>query len=654
MTDVGGSSLRHLDVATVESQARAESRNRERVVPLVSLYRWWARRTDAVTGALLDAYTVDHPGRLHVADPFAGGGASALAALRRGHRVYAQDINPWAAKGLGLLLNMPDPSAVEVVTRQLTGRVPTLLQGAYATYLSDGTPAQVAHTLRVAVADCGNCGDAQRLFPHALVSLTIRRDCGGDQKPAWLVCRRGHLWLADNSTQFRPCPICDDLVNPTASYTPNRRVTCSNCGSEKSLAERLNRGSRWEPILVERVADRRRELGLPTDQERCLADDTKWKPSRPLGLIPADGIETRVLHSHGFHRWEDLYPARQRVLLERLLDAAASSGPPGAGRDAVVLAVTGATEMAGLISRWDRYYLKSYEGMAGHRFNLTTLAAEPHVWGTGGGRGTIQRRLAALARSSQWWAQSDRQPQRHRGRRPNVVCADSRTMNLGDRSVDLILTDPPYHDDVQYGELSLPLRAWAGLPTESLDGETVALAGDRGEYRRLLTQVLQEAARVLTRDGHLVLTYANRSPSAWIDCLAALQAAGFRTVGALTVHAENETDSAKRDRRACSRDLVLDLVADGGRRRKRGEVMPPWASPSLLDASDDERGFLAAVALHALRVGTLEPGWEEHALRSLTSHPFAQPVADVGAESDVHAISSDMPTLASQLDRSSA
>lgn len=625
MTDPAGcSSLRHLDVARVEAHARAESRNRERVVPLVSLYRWWARRTDAVTGALLDAYAVDHPGRLHVADPFAGGGAVALAALRRGHRVYAQDINPWAAGGLRLLLGMPSPDEVGGAVRELTEQVPQLLGDAYASRLSDGTPAQVAHTLRVAVGACPDCGQDQRLFPHALVSLTVRRDCGGDRKPAWLACRRGHLWLAPEATWARPCPTCSEEVDPSAGYTTGRRVTCTRCGAARALAEFLGTDPRWEPVLVERVAGRRRELSQPSQEEATRASDSEWSPSRSLGAVPTEGVETRVLRVHGFHRWEDLYPARQRVLLERLLTAAGSSGSPGSGRDAVVLAVTGATEMAGLVSRWDRYYLKSYEGMAAHRFSVTTLAAEPHVWGAGGGRGTIQRRLFSLSRSAQWWANSGPQ-RRYRGRRPAVVCADSRNMALGDRTVDLVLTDPPYHDDVQYGELSLPLRAWAGQSVEPLAGETVAAAGDEGQYRRLLTGVLQEAARVLTRDGHLVLTYANRSPAAWVDCLAALQAAGFRAVGAITVHAENETDSAKRGRRACSRDLVLDLVADAGRRRRAAERQPAWWASSLLTPSDDERGFLAAVARYALQVGALREGWEPDALSTLSSHPFALP-----------------------------
>ena len=47
------------------------------------------------------------------------------------------------------------------------------------------------------------------------------------------------------------------------------------------------------------------------------------------------------------------------------------------------MAVLGTAEMAGLLSRWDRYYLKSYESMASHRFNFTTLAVEPNVIGVG-------------------------------------------------------------------------------------------------------------------------------------------------------------------------------------------------------------------------------------------------------------------------------
>ncbi len=106
------SPLRHLDPTDINVRVRREVRNREVHMPPVSTYRWWARRTESVNGAIIDAVNRDHPGRLVVSDPFAGGGVIPLAAVIRGHRVYARDINPWAATGLSAMLSLPDAEAL--------------------------------------------------------------------------------------------------------------------------------------------------------------------------------------------------------------------------------------------------------------------------------------------------------------------------------------------------------------------------------------------------------------------------------------------------------------------------------------------------------------------------------------------------------------
>jgi putative DNA methylase len=70
-------------------------------------------------------------------------------------------------------------------------------------------------------------------------------------------------------------------------------------------------------------------------------------------------------------------------------------------------------------------------------------------------------------------------------------------MVLANNSVDVALTDPPYHDDVQYGELSLPLRAWAQLSTAHRAGEA-SVNPSRGEeegeddYQALLAAIFTE------------------------------------------------------------------------------------------------------------------------------------------------------------------
>src|SRR5205823_3439193 len=148
------SPLRHLDTAAISASARREARNREVHLPPVSTYRWWARRTEAVNGALIDAVSVDQPGQLVVSDPFAGGGVIPLAAVMRGHRVYAQDLSPWATAGLAAMLALPDPDALRAGVAALTQRVLPEAAAAYGTVLSDGSPGQVSHTFRVAVAPC--------------------------------------------------------------------------------------------------------------------------------------------------------------------------------------------------------------------------------------------------------------------------------------------------------------------------------------------------------------------------------------------------------------------------------------------------------------------------------------------------------------------
>ena len=186
------SPLRHLDAEAVSALVRREVRNREVHLPPVSTYRWWARRTEAVNGSIIDAVSADRPGRMVVSDPFAGGGVIPLAAVMRGHSVYAQDLNPWAATGLASMLALPNPEALRDGIAALTQRVLASAQAAYGTVLTDGTPGLVTHTFRVAVAPCTHCGTRQRIFPHALVSLTSRVE--RNLPEAFLACPNGHLF----------------------------------------------------------------------------------------------------------------------------------------------------------------------------------------------------------------------------------------------------------------------------------------------------------------------------------------------------------------------------------------------------------------------------------------------------------------------------
>lgn len=566
----GASPLRHLDAAAISEAARRESRARERRVPPVSTYRWWARRTEAVTGGVLDAITADAPGRrLLVVDPFAGGGAVALSAAVRGHRVYAQDINPWAAAGLATMLSLPPRQALLEAADALHQQCRPLLERAYATRTPAGEDAAVAHTIRVAAGRCLECHTRWRLYPHALVSRRDRVDGATSSDDAWLACPYGHLF-AGHASAPAPCPVCRLRVAPEDRYTAGRVFRC-DCGASAPLREIAQRGLEWDPVLVERVAHGCRDLSPPTEGEVRQATEG-WFPDRDLGAIPV-GVETRALHNFGYRRWQDCYPPRQQTVLDRVLRAAEALPAHEDVRAALRLAVLGSAEMAGYLSRWERRYLKAYEAMSSHRFSLTTLVCEPNVWGAGlHGRGTVRRRVEALARASEWLrahagaltVDGPVSAQRRRGRMPahvdiRVARGSSHRMLLPAHSADIVWTDPPYHDDVHYADLSELFRAWDGT-AEVLTDEAVATALDDGDYERLLTWVFEECRRVLKPDGRLLLSYSNREPRAWAALFAALAAAEFRGCGYEVVHADNDADHAKRGVRACTMDVILDLV----------------------------------------------------------------------------------------------
>src|SRR4029077_6026647 len=169
-----------------------------------------------------------------------------------------------------------------------------------------------------------------------------------------------------------------------------------------------------------------------------------------------------------------------------------------------------------------------------------------------------------------------------------VVQGSSTRQLLPNDSIDLVLTDPPYFDDVQYAELGGLFLVWAqtvGLIAKNihvdLRSEAVpnAVRGVTAErYRHLLTAVLRETRRTLRPSGRMVLTFHNTDGQAWWALARALGNAGFFVSALAVAHAENETDHSKRGRRAFSHDLILECRTS------------PIAEHDIVIASDSRDG----------------------------------------------------------------
>jgi len=568
---------------TVSRRAQREQRSRERHTPSVSVYRWWARRPHAVIGAILDAACAEYGPRFRLADPFSGGATVAVEGARRRLPTYAQDLHPWAVTGLRMIVEPVDVAALDAATTLLASWLEPLARKLYEGPCSThGRGAETLHAFWVRHAACPSCHDRAYLFPYSLVTLASRKS---DETHGYFGCRAcGRIMRSALKAKARRCRCGHRLADAARPLVPNRELRCPHCRT--TFAPYRTR-TRWQLVLVQRrCRNDGRSLvhyDAPTPRDRaCARRCAEDVPASLAARIPA-GVETAVLRRGGFRSWRDLYVPRQ---LELLLAGARIAHElkldPGV-RDRLLLAICGAGEMAGRLSRWDRYYPKAFEVLANHRYALVGLACETNPFASAG-RGTLPRRLKALVRAARWISASG--PHRvvscsTRRRAPvsfrsglALVRGSSEHQLLPARSIDLVLTDPPYFDDVQYSELASIFLAWAHatnlIPMDiRVDAEREAVPNrirgtDADDYERLLTRIFGETRRVLRPAGAMVLTFHNTKLPAWIAFARALYAADFSVRALAVVRSENETDHAKRGRRGFTKDLVLECVPGRG------------------------------------------------------------------------------------------
>jgi putative DNA methylase len=572
--------LPRLDWETIDARVRRQQRNREIHTPPISLFRWWARRPHALIGAILDAaQDLSGPPPV-VSDPFSGGGTVAVEAARRGLDIYAQDLHPWAITGLRSALDELDADELAEAADLLLAGLRDDRARLYGTSCRDhGEGSEVLTTLWVRYVSCSSCREHVFLYPYSYVTRASR---AADERWGWWGCAAcGGATRSLLTTRERRCASCRRrLGDATHALLRDRRAHCPRreCGHE---FDALRLPARWQVALVQRQCRAGNALAVhfdrPSDTEFQQAQVDALDTCGSLREAIPDGLETTVLHRAGFADWAALYPSRQLESL--LLAARAIDALPYSARikNRLRLALCGAAEMAGHVSRWDRYYPKAYEATANHRFAVTGLSAEVNLLADRG-RGVLKRRFAASVKTARWRAEhipSDL-PIRRRSAAAarldvsGVLLANgsSRRQLTKDASVDLVLTDPPYFDDVQYGELAALFLTWAravGLIARSveLDLSTEAVANTRRgtgveHYRQLLTAILRETRRSLAPRGRVIVTFHNTDIRAWWALGRALYGAELGIRALAVAQAENDADHSKRGRRGFMRDLVIE------------------------------------------------------------------------------------------------
>ena len=143
-----------------------------------------------------------------------------------------------------------------------------------------------------------------------------------------------------------------------------------------------------------------------------------------------------------------------------------------------------------------------------------------------------------------------------------------------DKKFDLIITDPPYGWDVQYGELSDLFYVWiyrcvkkyfVELPNISPLKEDFCVSLCRFENKKLAFSFFEKGFeksflsmnKALKNDGLLVVFFAHSGIDAWNTLLESIRNAKFRIGSSYAIHTESDTNPLSRNKSSFMSSIIV-------------------------------------------------------------------------------------------------
>lgn len=147
---------------------------------------------------------------------------------------------------------------------------------------------------------------------------------------------------------------------------------------------------------------------------------------------------------------------------------------------------------------------------------------------------------------------------------------------LADSTVDLICMDPPYYDNVQYGELSDYFYVWQKRTLSDLypelftrrlvDKSVEAVANPARDgsakaaklaYEQMMEQIFAECRRVLKDDGLMTLMFTHKTQEAWEALTHSLIEAGWTITASFPVESEAAESIHQKNMAAAASSIFL-------------------------------------------------------------------------------------------------
>ena len=577
------------DVAEVESWRKEINR------PIYHIHKWWAQRLGTVFRAIvLGALTPSgtnvldtfyRPVRLRdrvVFDPFMGSGTTLGEALKLGARAIGRDINPVAYFLVRNALAIHDRKSILETFQGIQRDVAEIIKAYYKTEVDDATQADVLYFFWVKQLDCPECAASIDLFSSRVFARHAYPKRHPESQATCPSC--GEVNPVGHDAQEATCSHCSYAYNPQEGPARGQKATCPKCSHSFQIAKTIretnappahrlyaklvllpNGGKRY---VAANEADRK----LYEKAAKTLADRADAYPV--VAIEP--GYNTNQALGYNYRYWHEMFNDRQllclSILAERIREV-----PDPALKELLTCLFSGALEFNNLFTSYKGEGTGAVRHMfAHHILKPERVPLEANLWGTPKSSGSFMTMFEGRIRRALDYSDDPFEirladgPGRkatkkvyglseplgfdiaadyaafEQGQRVHLSCGDSSQTDLADGSVDAVISDPPFFDNVHYSQLADFFHVWqrhilgdeGPRRSQTTRSEAEVHSADAAAFTARLSGVWAEAHRVLVDDGVLAFTYHHSRKEGWHSVLHALMDAGFGIAAAHPIKAE--------------------------------------------------------------------------------------------------------------------
>ena len=542
-----------------------------------------------------------------VVDPFAGGGAMPLEALRLGCETFASDLNPVACLILKVMLeDIPrhGPGLAEELRRagtEIKEKAERELADLYPADPDGATPIAYlwARTVRCEAPDCGAeiplmrsmwlCGRPNR---KRALRPTVTCPTSGPPQVAFEIFEPESNAEVHGGTVARAratCICCNAVMPPDRVRS---QLSAQRGGADTTFDDQGVRigGARMTAVVTTKPDERGRHYRTPTKadydavyraQQRVDAIIDEWERGGSQGLrpvpdepLPPIGTIGFRVQRYGMLQWGDLFTARQKAATIATTRMVADLWNTGDNRyipELIAVALDKVVDFNCSLASW-----RATEDVR----NVFGRSALPVIWDfvesdiCGSAYVGLERAIDHVLKVVNHTSAAIKQW-------GTVQQEDATNYPLPDQSAGVWFTDPPYYDAIPYSDLSDYFLVWLkralpghpllrnpSEPDNPLSPKTAEIVQDESKesggrrkdrkwFEDTMALAFAEGRRVLSEDGVGSVIFAHKTTEGWEAFLSGMIRGGWTITGSWPIATESTTRLRARDSAALATSVHL-------------------------------------------------------------------------------------------------